>query len=108
MIGVGNVELLDRIRSKVADEQVLVIGALAQIRGHWTGVGDFLELVLVSRGAAKEPERIIKSTVRESIVVVGIQRPAHFERCESRVTYLKRLSLFEIPDDHFVTKVLRV
>ena len=35
VVGVGHVELLDRVAAEVADEQVLVVGALPQVGRQW-------------------------------------------------------------------------
>ena len=85
MVGVGDVPLLDHVVAEAADEEVAVVGALAQVGRQGAGVGDLLELVRAVGLAPEHPERVVEGAVGEPVVVLRLQAPAHLQRGQARL-----------------------
>ena len=85
-LGVAHVPLLDLVAAEAADEQVAVVGALAEVGRQGGGVGDLLELVggRAVALAPEQPDRVVERAVGEAVVGPRLERPADLQRGQRR------------------------
>src|SRR5579864_5243923 len=108
MVGVGHVPLLEFVVAEAAHIQESTVGAHAQVCWKSAGLSDLLEFELAVGLRAEHVERVVESTVRESVLGTRFERPPHLEWGRSRFAHLEWLAVLEVPDDHLRAEIFYV